>query len=147
MCERAPDKQQGQEAPFREWNPGLRAPEVTATGTRYVGGFSVACHEACGLAQRHCRLPRLWRPRMALARCVTWHPGGTLRRHKGRCVATGLTPCCLTPWCQRRSDGSTILGSPVVRLGILCQYHAPHKTAACSDRTTTVRPRSTCPTS
>ena len=34
MRERAPDKQQGQEGPFREWNPGLGAPEVTATGTR-----------------------------------------------------------------------------------------------------------------
>ena len=49
-----------------------------------VGSFSVACHEACGLAQRHCRLPRLWRPRVALAGCVTWHdPGGTLRKTQG----------------------------------------------------------------
>ena len=32
-------------------------------------------------------------------------------------------------------DGSTILGSPVVCLSILYQYHAPHKTAACGDRT------------
>ena len=73
-----------------------------------------------------------------------WHwpdasPGMTLAgpcgRHRGRCVVTGPTPCCLTPWCQRRSDGSTILGSPVVCLSILYQYHAPHKTAACGDRT------------
>ena len=49
-----------------------------------VGSFSVACHEACGLAQRHRRLPRLWRPRVALAGCVTWHdPGGTLKKTQG----------------------------------------------------------------
>ena len=48
-----------------------------------VGSFSVACHEACGLAKRHCRLPRLWRPRVALAGCVTWHPGGALRKTQG----------------------------------------------------------------
>ena len=48
-----------------------------------VVSFSVACHEARGLAQRHRRLPRLWRPRVALAGCVTWHSGGALRKTQG----------------------------------------------------------------
>jgi hypothetical protein len=57
---------------------------IDAGRSHQVASCSVACHEASELAQRHCRLPRLWRPRVALAGCVTWHdPGGTLRRTKG----------------------------------------------------------------
>ena len=74
--------------------------------------------------------------------CMTL--AGPWGRHRGRCVVTGPTPGCLTPWCQRRFDGSTILGSPAVCLSTLYQYHAPHKTAACGDRT--VRLRSTSST-
>ena len=66
-----------------------------------VGSFSVACHEACGLAQRHCRLPRLWRPRVALAGCVTWHdPGDTLRKTRGSLCcnwARALLPDAMVP--------------------------------------------------
>ena len=60
-----------------------------------------------------------------------WHwldasPGMTLARSWGkrssRCVATRPTPCCLTPRCQRKSDGSTLLGSPTVSLSMLHQY-------------------------
>ena len=91
---RAPGKQQGQQGPFQN---GARDPAHPKCESYHytkrpigdgqlhqVGSFSVACHEACGLAQRHCRLPRLWRPRVALAGCVTWRdPGGTLGKTQG----------------------------------------------------------------